>query len=564
MPGPMRSARAAAALLAALCLAAAGCSRVEKKSLPPNLPVHTLVYGGDVTLGRQTNPALFDDKERARLFGDVAPLLEKADVALVNGEGVISSGGEYFDKGEPRPYMYRAHPSAIEPFVAAGVDVVTVGNNHSGDYGPLALREMLDILTLSKIGYTGGGYDGPDAETPYYQKVGDTVVAIIGGDFTNSESCRAKKDKPGSLYFNAFNTAAHHGEIVRTLTRLIAEARRHAHLVFLTPHWGDNWKEAPDPNTRALAKKIIAAGCDGILGHSAHWFQGVELIDGKPVIYDAGNLTVDYGGGDRAHDAFLWKLAFNKAGVVRIEGLPLTLGMNTVNLAKGKKAEKLLEKVVDDSDDLGTPLRVEGGAAVAELSPDEIREPKPGGGPPSRSVPKEVRRAPSDTIIDALPASATPLGVRYGDGVELLGYELVNTALHIPKGGAFIALYWRKSGPLTTDYAVRLEGRLAAPNGKTAVNYMNHTPGDWILPVAAWPEGKVIRDWTLFRLTFQAEGTVAFFAGLLTPKGKLVAPQSSDAPLSDGGLVPVGKAAYAKDALPLFQYWKTYREKNPL
>lgn len=561
----MARASAASPLAATLlALAAAGCEPGAKEAPPPDLPVHTLVYGGDVTLGRGTNPALFDAEKRGRLFGGVKPLLGKADIALVNGEGVISAGGEFFDKGEPRPYMYRAHPLAVEPIAEAGIDVVTVGNNHSGDYGPLALREMLDLLSIRGIGYTGGGHDLRDAGTPYYRRAGDTVVAIVGADLTNAAACAATKDKPGSLYFNAFNTDKHHDGIVKRLKEIFAEARRHAHLVFLTPHWGDNWKDAPDPKIRDLARRLVAAGCDGILGHSAHWFQGVEIVDGKPVIYDAGNLTVDYGGGDRAHDAFLWELAFSRAGVVRVRGIPLKLGMNTVDPAGGAKAEKLLERVVEMSDDLGTALRIEGGAAVADLAPASIREPPERGGPPARPIPKEVRKAPSDAIIDAMPASATPLGVRYADGVELLGYELLNDRLRIPKGGAFIALYLRKSGPVATGYTVRLEGRLAAPDGKTAKNFMNHAPGDWLLPVSGWPEGKVIRDWTLFRLTFKAEGKVEFFAGLQDGKGRPAEPASSAAPLVDGTLVPVGAATYAADALPLFRYLKLYRAKNPL
>ncbi|MDD5305976.1 MAG: hypothetical protein PHU25_01520, partial [Deltaproteobacteria bacterium] len=74
----MNCARATAAIAIALAL---GCScRGKERPAPPNLPIHTLAFGGDVILGRRLNAALFDHAGRGRIFGGVARVLKGADV----------------------------------------------------------------------------------------------------------------------------------------------------------------------------------------------------------------------------------------------------------------------------------------------------------------------------------------------------------------------------------------------------------------------------------------------------------------------------------------------------
>ncbi len=111
------------------------------------------------------------------------------------------------------------------------------------------------------------------------------------------------------------------------------------------------------------------------------------------------------------------------------------------------------------------------------------------------------------------------------------------------------------------SYTIHLEARnvvdeAAAPKK----GYAHHLPGDWLLPTNLWPVGKIIRDWTLFRLTFTPEGKVDFLAGLL--KGELlIAPTSSDRTLVEGKLVPLGGAVYRKGAPGMFKVLSEYRNR---
>lgn len=500
------------------------------------LTEHTLGFGGDLMLGRRINVALFDPEARDAALADLAPVLLDSDLTLVNGEGVISGGGAFGDKGEPRPHQYRAHPDAIALLVAAGVDVVAAGNNHAGDYGPDALREELDRLRIAGLDYTGAGHDLADARTPAYRRIGDTIVAFVGADLTMAERFAATAERPGILHLPGMR-ADRADDVVAALTEILSVARRHAHVVLFTPHWGDNFIEAPSGLTRTLARRLIDAGYDGILGHSAHVVQGIEIIDGRPVIYDAGNLLSDYGAGP----GVVWQLRFTRAGITRVTAWPIEQNTNRTTFAK-RTADATLEKLRSASSALGTALVVENGTATAACDPAGVAGAS--AEPPARPVPAAVRAAPAAILVDALPAGATPIEVAWPNGVRLLGYDLLLERLPVPKAGQVVTLYLDASAQPSRELRIRLEAR-----GVEKRETEEHIPGDWLLPGDQWPLGQLLRDRTLMRLTLAAEGVVEFFVGL--KDGELLEPATGAR--RDGRLVYLGSATYTPGAPRLFE-----------
>lgn len=536
----------------------------KKKPRAVDNNTYTLAFGGDFTLGRWLNEALFDGAQKKQILAEIAPFFIEADIAVINGEGVISSGGAYFDKGEPRPFMYRAHPLAVDVLKDAGIDVVTVGNNHFGDYGRGAMMEMLHRLRKGGIDYTGGGVNLRDAETPAYVRVGDVVVAVVGGDFTWGGRFAARHNRPGLVHYNAFYPEKFEDKIVERLQKTLRNARKHAHVVLLTPHWGENWLTAPTPSIRRLAKRITAVGYDGILGHSAHVFQGVELIDGKPVIYDAGNLVSDLSLGGNRKYGFVWRLSFNRTGIISAQAIPVQLLKNkTVWIRDGKDQKRVLalaQKLVQQSEALGTKLHLKKNHAFLECTPQNHAPPPSPNKIPKRPVPQKVRLEPSDTIVNALPPTATPVNVQYSEGITLVGYELITHKISVPKGGQIIQTYWSTQQKIHGDYRIHLHARHFPGEGKsfrTATE--QHIPGDWLLPTYRWPVEKIIRDRNLLRLKFVPKGNISFYVSL-AQKNKQLNPQKSSVSLENGHLVPIGTAKYDKTAKRLFDYLKDYRK----
>lgn len=525
-----------------------GCTGPE--TLPPDAPTYTLRYGGDLIMGRRLNAALYEPQRRAQILGDVAPVLREADIALLNAEGVIAEGGQFSDKGESRPYMFRAHPAALEVLTAAGVDAVTVGNNHSGDYGPDALREMLDRLQLAGVAYAGAGYDRADAMTPAYLSVGELTVAIVGADLTIAEPFAATASRPGVLWLPGLK-GSRRDEVVEALTGILREAEQHADVVILSPHWGANFAEGPSKKTRAIARKLIRAGYDAIIGHSAHRIHGAELIDGRPVLYDAGNFVLD-SPGSRSHPALqgmVFSLTFNAAGVTGVEAIPLTLQQSEARLADGAIADSILEKWKSGSEALGEiAITLEDGVGRFRCEPGALR--KPAAPPPTRQPPPAVRAAPHERIVDALPADAVPLEARWENGARLRGVKLATGRLAVPKGAEIVSLFWeRGEAPLPADLHVVLEARSASSPGSDRAD---HLPGDWLLPADRWPLGKLVVDRTLFRLMRDpAEGTVEFWVGLMVGGRNIPLAES---PLKrSGDRVLVGTSVYDPEAPKLFE-----------
>jgi hypothetical protein len=416
---------------------------------------------------------------------------------------------------------------------------------------------MLDRLSRQGIQYTGGGYDAEDARRPAYVTLGDTVVAFVGADLTKMRQYAAARQKPGTLFFGYAHKGRRQDETVAALTEILEQAKKNAHVVLFTPHWGDNWKNRPTPHLRRLAKRLIRAGFDGILGHSAHWFQGVEVFDDKPVIYDAGNLILDYGTVDKAHRAFLWELEVTRAGVVGARGHPLWLTRNRANLAKGELGDDILNEQRRLSRALGTELAVESGAVVLRLSPAP-RAVRSISAPPPRQRPKTIREAPSGTVVEALPEGAVKVDVAYQDGIRLIGYELLRDELTLPRSAQVIHLYFTADQKIGKNYLIHVEARGLDPvTGNPKKETAGHFAGDWMLPTDQWPVDQVICDATLFRLYLKPEGNARFYAGLWDGR-EMAVPISSDQPLTDNALVFLGETAHHPGAKPLSRILSAY------
>ncbi len=510
-----------------------------------DLPVHHLVMGGDVMLGRGLNVALADPTLARAIFARITPRLAAADLALVNAEGVISLGGTYADKGEPRPHQHHARPEAADVLRDAGVDVVTMGNNHAGDYGPTALVEARDRLQAVGVDVAGAGQDHTEARSPVYRRVGDTVVAIVGVELTMAGRHAATADRAGIYHLDGADPDRLDA-VVADLLAVEAEARAYAHVVVLSPHWGENFVTEPTPLMRQLGHALIDGGYDAILGHSAHVLHGVELYRGRPIAYDAGDLVMDYGGADEAHQAVVYDLGFTRAGAVSLDAYPIFLDRNSTGPATGGMATTILDNWVTRSGALGAPVTVADGVGHLACKPGGVEGPDGIVDPPRRPVPPQPRLAPAETVVEALPTTAGPAAVDWLDlGLHLIGSELLLDQLRIPKAGNIVRLYFRADRPLPPDLMIRIGTTDTSPDGLD-----DHLPGDWLLPGDRWPAGVIVQDRFLTRMLGKPEGEVIYRAGVVIG-GRVVPPDTSDRP-SVGGLVEIGRASWRTAAPGLF------------
>jgi poly-gamma-glutamate synthesis protein (capsule biosynthesis protein) len=240
---------------------------------------------GDVMLGRLVNERLRHEAP-GYVWGDVLPLLALADVRFANLECVIADGGS------PVPgkvFHFRSDAKNVACLEAARVDLVSLANNHTLDFGLGALREMLPLLDGHGILHAGGGVNATEARRPAISSRAGIRVGLIAST-DNEPGWAATENAPGIFY--APTDLA--DPLAQELVALVRETSRSVDILISSLHWGGNWGAAVPRDHVTVAHALVDAGADVVFGHSAHIFRGVEVYRGKPVIYSAGDFIDDY------------------------------------------------------------------------------------------------------------------------------------------------------------------------------------------------------------------------------------------------------------------------------
>ena len=246
---------------------------------------------GDVMLGRLVNRHLAAARP-AYPWGDTLELLRQADVRIANLECVLASGGE------PEPgkvFHFRSDPKNVASLFAAGIDVVSLANNHVLDFGQDAFREMLPALDSRGILHAGAGPDLDAAHRPAVRRVGGVAVGFIA--FTdNQPDWEASAAAPGIHYVPVDDGGGGRRGRARLdeLLDLVRRTKARVQFLIVSAHWGGNWGSDVPARHQDLARDLIDAGADLVFGHSPHVFRGVGIHRNRPIIYSAGDFVDDY------------------------------------------------------------------------------------------------------------------------------------------------------------------------------------------------------------------------------------------------------------------------------
>ncbi len=253
----------------------------------PLSSVVKLMFGGDVMLGRLVKAAILAYGPDYPL-APIADLLRNADLTIVNLECAITASEKLWS-GEPKAFYFGAPPAAVTTLVNAGVDMVSLANNHVLDFDVIGLRETLDTLRQHGICFAGAGENSDAAHTP-------AAIERSGIRFGMAAFCdhqsdfAAAKTRPGIAYIDLDNESA----AIQTLEIALKSLSPHVDWPILSLHWGPNMVFHPSTAFRRIAHGAIDMGWKIIFGHSAHVFHGIEIYRGYPILYAAGDLVDDY------------------------------------------------------------------------------------------------------------------------------------------------------------------------------------------------------------------------------------------------------------------------------
>lgn len=269
----------------------------------------TLLFGGDVMLSRGINNVMSKHNDFAYPFRQLQELTTKADIAVVNLEGPISSRG----KNHGSIYSFRADPKAIEGLTFAGIDLVTLANNHTGDYGPEALSETLEILQEAGIAAVGAGTDMASAKAAHFLTVNGLKFAFLGATPLSPSWLTRQNSIPAVA---PFDEQAIIGEII--------EARKQgADVVVVLLHWGNEYATKHLPSQEETAHHFIDAGAALVIGHHPHVVQEVEKYNGGVIAYSLGNFVFDQNFSADTRHGLLLKIIFKEKEIAGVQEIPI-------------------------------------------------------------------------------------------------------------------------------------------------------------------------------------------------------------------------------------------------
>lgn len=234
----------------------------------------TISAAGDCTLGTDINSlgsGSFENEVKAvshnysHFLENVAGIFEQDDLTIVNFEGTLSLNGTRADK----EFAFRGHPDYVNIITSSSVEAVNLANNHTRDYGEIALSDTKDIMTENR------------------------VVWFEGSNYAITEIDGIKIGLLGTNNQNPEQTAA----FLKTLEKVKKES---PDLIIASFHWGIERSLTPEEYQINLAHSAIDNGVDLVLGHHPHVLQGIEKYKGKYIVYSLGNFC--FGGNKNPAD----------------------------------------------------------------------------------------------------------------------------------------------------------------------------------------------------------------------------------------------------------------------
>ncbi len=239
----------------------------------------TLAFLGDMMLDRGVASSVEKHYggDWGVLFGNLAPLKEY-DVLFANLEGPISDVGVDLRN----LYSFRMDPEALDAIKDAGFDVLSVANNHMGDWGRSAFEDTLVRLREAEILAVGGGENELDASVVKIIQRKNLDIGFVGFSDVGPKNLAAGPHVSGILLASE-----------ESIKEVVPRAKDSVDILVASFHFGNEYQHLPSSRQRTLAHLAIDMGADIVIGHHPHVPQPVELYHGGVIAYSLGNFIFD-------------------------------------------------------------------------------------------------------------------------------------------------------------------------------------------------------------------------------------------------------------------------------
>lgn len=266
-------------------------------------PITQLIFGGDIMLGRTVD-------SRIEQFGGnwplekLASILSASDITVANLESPFRSDAP---RTQINSLVLRGNPKGILSLIEAGIDVVSLANNHITDMGSSGLAETKQLLSDNQIAFTGAGTDKLEAAQP-------AIITRNGLRFGFlSYTYGVNVDSTG-VFYNQTN--------IEQLRQDIANLKPKADIITLLAHFGSEYHVKENNEQEAFAHAAIDAGATLVVGAHPHIAQPIERYKDGLILYSLGNLVFDQLPGEGRDISALASLRFEGTTLKNIELLP--------------------------------------------------------------------------------------------------------------------------------------------------------------------------------------------------------------------------------------------------
>lgn len=311
---------------------------------------------GDIMLDGTARP-VFAEHGYDHAFAQVKKFFQDVPIVIGNLEGPLTTRGT---PEQDKTYVFRSPPGPVSRALRnAGINVVSLANNHTLDYGPDGLADTQAALDAAGIAHLGAGPNLAAARRPVVLEAAGRRVALLGYSVTLPEHFYAGPDKPGTAFAHESHVRAD-----------VAAARAQADIVIVSFHWGQEGKTQLRDYQVHLGRVAIDAGAAAVLGHHPHILQAVEQYKDGVILYSLGNFT--FGSySKQAQVSAVAELTFAGDRVAELRLHPINVNNFEVEFQPrpltGANADRVVDELIGLSALRDTRLTNDAGTALLRL-----------------------------------------------------------------------------------------------------------------------------------------------------------------------------------------------------
>jgi len=298
----------------------------------------TIAAGGDVMMSRHVGTKIRESGDDAMPFRKIADIFSQADIAFVNLESPFYDQGDYVTEG----MVFKTEPEYIAGLNLAGIDMVSLANNHMRNRGQSGLIYTMDYLEKNNIKYSGAGRNFNEAHQAGEVEIDGLRIAFLsytysdGNDFTSSVS----REDPDVAFMD-----------VEQMITDVNLARENNDIIIVSMHAGVEYKHYPNQQQEEFAHAAIESGAELVLGHHPHVVQSVEQYGDGFIVYSLGNLVFDQMWSEDTREGVIARCNFVNSNIENIEFIPIKIeNYSQPRLATEAESGKILRDMGLESD----------------------------------------------------------------------------------------------------------------------------------------------------------------------------------------------------------------------